>query len=275
MQYLVKIIPNDKKLLYAWFSAMYTRVDLVVSSNVPSDELIKIAEQIEIELKRVERFANRFDAESEISQLNSSAYEKSKVVSEELFQVIDECLKYHQKTLGYFDITVSSTSYLKDGIANILLNKENRTIKFLDPDVKIDLSGFIKGYALRAVRQFLQSKNITDALINVGNSSILAMGSHPNGSGWKISFPDLKTTGECVLHNECLTTSGNNGQTKWPIHQPKTGQAVGIAQPVSVITDDPGIGEVLSTALYVANENEKYLILNQLNGKIVDFAHIP
>jgi len=271
VHYSQKLFDDDKKLLYAWFSAMFTRVDIVISTDRSRDDLIYIAEQINTEIERVEAFANRFDENSEISLINNTAFLNTRTVSEELFNIIDECLLYNKKTLGYFDITINSTNGLKEGIENILLDKENQTIRFLHTDVRLDLSGFIKGYALRAVRDLLHKENINNALINVGNSSILALGNHPYGAGWKIGFPDIKTTNGCVLHDECLTTSGNKEQTKWPVLQPHTGQPIARNQHVSVITHDPAIGEVLSIALYVSDENKKELILKQLNGKSVNF----
>ncbi|MHC1705705.1 MAG: FAD:protein FMN transferase [Tenuifilaceae bacterium] len=271
MQYSQKLFGDNKKLLYAWFSAMNTRIDILILADSIRDDLVCIAEQIENEIKRVEVLANRFDGKSEISQVNSTAFENTIIVSNDLFQVIDECLLYNKKTQGYFDITVNSNNGLKGGISQIVLDKEKQTIKFLHPDVMLDLSGFIKGYALRAVRALLKKENIDHALINIGNSSILAMGNHPWGKGWKIGFLELNMTNECILHDECLTTSGNKEQTKWPILQPHTGHPIAKNQHVSVITHDPAIGEALSIALYAADENEKDLILRQLDGKCVSF----
>lgn len=270
MQYSQKLFGDNKKLLYAWFSAMFTRVDVLISADVTRDDLVFIAEQIKNEIERVEKVTNRFDENSEISQINNTAFVETRMVSAELFAIIDECLLYNQKTLGYFDITVNSVNG-KAGVGAILMNSDNQTIKFMHPDVKLDLSGYIKGYALRAVRNLLEKENIHNALINIGNSSILALGNHPCGNGWKISFPELNTASQCVLHDECLTTSGNKDQTKWAILQPHTGKKIVKNHPISIITDDPATGEVLSIALYIANKNEKELIFKQLKGRLVNF----
>ena len=271
MQYSQKLFNDNKKLLYAWFSAMFTRVDVLISAEDTRDDLVFIAEQIKNEIERVEIFANRFDENSEISQINSTAYLETRKVSAELVAIIDECLLYNKKTLGYFDITVNSVNGYKDGKDAIVIDSDKQTIRFQHPDVRLDLSGYIKGYALRAVRKLLEKENIHNALINVGNSSILALGNHPCGDGWKISFPDLNTTTECVLHDECLTTSGNKEQTQWPILLPNTGQKIVKKQPFSVITDDPATGEALSIALYIANKEEEKLILTQLKGRAIRF----
>lgn len=261
---------NNKTIFYAWFPAMFTRIDVLLLTDDLSEKLISIAESIEAEIERLELMANRFDENSEISRINSSAFEKKLQISAEMFHIIEECLMYNTKTLGYFDITINSTNSFNKGISNITLDKTDYSIRFLHPDVKLDVSGFIKGYVLRAVQRILSNENIQNALINIGNSSVLAKGNHPHGNGWKVSIANLNKPSECELYNQCLTSSGNTKDTKWPIQQPKTRTKITSNQMLSVITDDPAIGEVLSTALYIANEKEKQIILNQLNGKIIN-----
>lgn len=270
MQYSQKLF-GTKKLFYAWFPAMFTRIDLLLLTEDSVMDLVPIAENIKTEIERLEIMANRFDENSELSRINRTAYENYSKISTELFQIIEECMMYNLKTLGYFDITIHSTNGFKEGISNIALDKTNQSIRFLHPDVQLDLSGFIKGYALRAVQRILNNENIENALINIGNSSILAMGNHPLGKGWKITIPNFSSANECVLHNQCLTSSGNTKDTKWPIQQPKTGEKISSSQILSVITDDPAMGEALSTALYIANEQESPSILTQLKGTVVHF----
>jgi thiamine biosynthesis lipoprotein len=196
MQYREKLFDDSKKLLYAWFSAMFTRIDIMLLTDNSGHDLKKLAEKIQTEIERVEMITSRFDKNSEISWINNSAYGNSCKISPELFHIIDECLMYNSKTLGYFDITVNSINGFTKGITNIQLNQRDKTLRFLHPDLKLDLSGFIKGYVLRAIRNLIQADNINNALINIGNSSILALGNHPNGSGWKISLPEEQLSNE-------------------------------------------------------------------------------
>jgi thiamine biosynthesis lipoprotein ApbE len=69
------------------------------------------------------------------------------------------------------------------------------------------LNGFAKGYALRAVAHILQENSVHNALISMGNSSVLATGKHPNGTGWSVGmYPTLaKKDTAITLFNECLT----------------------------------------------------------------------
>lgn len=269
MHYSQKSI-NGNTLFYAWFQAMHTRIDVLLYAENSLEYLKSLVEKIKIEIERLEQMANRFDENSELSQLNSKAFENAFPISKELYQVIEECIKYSEKTLGFFDITVNSTNDFTDGISNINLNKENQTIRFLHPDVRLDLSGFIKGYALREIKRIIIDAGINNALINIGNSSVLAIGNHPHGKGWKINSNLQDISKECELLDQCLTTSGNTNKTKWPIQKPMTRKVVANYPMLSVITDDPATGEVLSKALYIANKEEKLEILDSLKGQIIN-----
>ncbi len=269
MHHSQKSIEN-KTLFYAWFPAMHTRIDLMFFVDEARNNMIAIAEKIETEIKKLESLANRFDQDSELSIINQTAYGNSIQVSDEMFQIVTECLMYNDKTLGHFDITINSKNGLTEAISKIKLDPNQQSITFIHPDLQLDLSGFIKGYALRAVKQILFEEKIENALINIGNSSILALGNHPFGIGWKIAIPTENNSLECELFNQCLTTSGNTKNTKWPIQQPSTRETITQSELLSVITNDPAAGEVLSIALYISNVEEQHKILNQLEGKIIN-----
>ncbi len=261
MQFREKTIENETQLIYAWFQAMFTRIDLIFYDKIDRTDLKDLAFEIESEILRIEKISNRFDENSELSNLNEYAFSNEIVVSDELFGIISECIKYNRQTLGYFDITVNSKNNLDSGIDFIELNLRNKSVRYLHPDLMIDLSGFIKGYALRKVVDLLASTKLENALINIGNSSIYAKGNHMNGKGWLLKIPNSDENYE--LNNESFTTSGNSLKTKWPIqnplikHKPKTGKSI------SIVTDDPAEGEVLSIAAYLASpEKMKVLEMN-------------
>jgi FAD:protein FMN transferase len=263
MQYSEKILPGGKQLFYAWFSAMFSRVDLVLFSEESRSDLKDIAQSISNQIEAIESLANRFNPGSELSNLNEKAFGNEVIVSSELYHIISECLEFNKQTSGYFDITVNSLNGFRAGAAAIQLHTERQSIRYMHPDLLIDLSGFIKGYALRSVREKIVKAGINHALVSLGNSSVMAIGNHPFGRGWKVSHPDAVSLEGCVLLNQCMTTSGNKAEAKWPVIHPVSGEAVEIKPAVSVITDDPAIGEVLSTALYVAESDEKIVLLER------------
>jgi FAD:protein FMN transferase len=270
MQSFQKSIKGNR-LHYTWFQAMHTRVDVLLYVENPDTDLLLVSEKIKFEIERLEKIANRFDSNSELSLINTKAFDSPILLSNELYQILEDCLCFHSLTKGYFDITIQSKNHFTQGISNIELNKEKQSLRFTHPDVQLDLSGYIKGYALRAVKSILINNQIQHALVNIGNSSILALGNHPYGNGWKIDFNQKGVSGVCVLDNQCLTTSGNTIHSRWPIQEPKTRKIIKNQSILSVITEDPAEGEVLSKALYLANEEEKSEILTHLKAQIIHF----
>jgi thiamine biosynthesis lipoprotein len=268
MQYSQQLFADNKKLFYAWFQAMFTRVDIIIWDETVNNNLIEIVEKIEAEISRIESFSNRFDTNSELSYVNANAFNRPIEISDELFKILTDCLIFNELTYGLFDITINSQNETKSGINNIELNTNSKSIKFLHTDVQLDLSGYIKGYALKSIMKIIENEHIENTLINIGNSSSFGKGNHPFGSGWKIGIPDIAT--DCVLHNECLTTSGNTVKTKWPIKNPKNDNGLLLSQPISVITSDPSIGEIVSTSAYIASENELASILKYFEAKIIN-----
>jgi len=263
-------IDDERKLVYAWFPAMFTRVDLALIIDKSSEESTELIRDIQKIIDKTERTGNRFDEESEIAFLNNAAFNQPVEVSEKLFKIIESCQDYHKLTFGLFDITINSVNGYKHGMSNIILDKVKQSVQFLHADILIDLSGFLKGFVLLEIRSYLLKKGIENALINLGNSSILAMGNHPYGNGWKVSIAESTDNQEIVLLNQCLTSSGNKRITDWPVIHPKTGTMHESSENISVITNDPALGEVLSTALFLANDEEKIQILSGQDAQIIN-----
>ena len=219
-------------------------------------------------IHQLEKIANYYDPASELASVNRTASVSPVVLSEELFGMIDLCLEYNTKTLGCFDVTIHSDNYDQNTIHSVCLSAESRSIFFQRKGVTINLSGFLKGYALERVKDILKAHGINNALINMGNSSVLALGNHPAGLGWKIDFgnqPGLEPKNKeqsILLINECLTTSGNNSAERKHIIFPQNGELIEGIKEVAVVTQSGAIGEILSTSLFVADaEQNKSLML--------------
>lgn len=259
-QYIYKQINAEKSLFYAWFEAMHTRVDIAICNLSEIDSKIR-TEKIRTEIFRIEKFSDRFNPETEISLINCSAGNNPIPISRELFAIIEDCISYNKKTQGAFDITIQSKNNYRNGIGNIILNSTEKTIFFKNENIRIDLCGYIKGYVLDKIKFILLESNCTDALISMGNSSVLALGNHPDGKGWKVNLPGKENKTQ-TLFDECLTTSGN---TKGHFHivNPDSGEEVKSTQIVSVVTKNGTEGEVLSIASCITNIIVKLSRTNQ------------
>lgn len=264
LQHLYKPSPTGEGMFYGWFSAMHTRVDVAMYGNRMEEEWIEIAEHIRQEILRLESIGNCFDEKSELAFVNRNASDHPVALSEDLFEMLAICKEYHARTIGCFDVTVHSQGYGPDTIMNVCLDKNMKTLFYERPHVFINLSGFIKGYALERIRKILKEYSVENALVNLGNSSILAIGNHPNGKGWKVMD-------DCILYNQCLTVSGNDSESRKHIVSPLTGQYVEGCAKVFVVTECGYIGEILSTALFAATDEQRTILLKNLDSLVIDY----
>jgi thiamine biosynthesis lipoprotein len=214
---------------------------------------------------------NRFDKGSPLALVNRTASEGPVAVDDELFMVLEMCRVFCNSTDGYFDITANRVSRTASkGVKNFELDGEFHTVSFSDPSVKLDLGGFAKGYALENACNILKRKNVKCALLNFGNSSTFALGTHPYGDHWPISVEHPYFKGRCAhtfeLKDCALSISGKNGRGVEHIIDPATGDHVVRDEMLAVTGPSPMVCEVLSTALYVAPREKRSDILARFKG---------
>lgn len=289
IQHVYRSSHEGDGLFYAWFLSMHTRVDIILCNRKSEEELLLTVNHIYDVLCQLEKTANYYDPTSELAYVNRTAATSPVVLSEELYAMIDLCLEYNIKTLGCFDITVLSNNYDRNTIHSVQLSAEERSVFFRQPGVTLNLSGFLKGYALEKIKSILKESMIENALINMGNSSVLALGNHPMGKGWKINFgwaanastntatdtaTDTAATDasantdnpqSILLYNECLTTSGNESSQRKHIISPRSGEFVEGARQIAVVTADGSIGEILSTGLFAADDEQREALLAEFS----------
>ncbi len=234
MPHISRTLPDGAVAVYVWFEAMHTRVDILLKSDCHTESgLLEIVEGIRRLIADLERVGNRFDPSAEISRLNSLPVGEEVEISEALYDMLSLCLDYNVRTKGLFDISVSSPGYEPGMLGNIHL-KEGRRFSRDREDVVLDLSGFIKGYALDCIRAYLEKQGVADALVNLGNSSIMAMGEVPG-----------------PVKDGCLTTSGNSDMSRRHIRNPLTGEYISGVRTAQVFTAGGAEGEVEATVKFI------------------------
>jgi thiamine biosynthesis lipoprotein len=222
-------------------------------------ELTSIAARIEEEWKRLEKTGSFYDTESELYRINQTAFHHPVNISHDLYDMIEMCLHHHPVTQECFDITIQSDGYNRNTIAGVVLSPKTCTLHYRQDGIRIDLSGFLKGYALEKARKILSANEVKNALLSLGNSSVMALGNHPHGEGWKVAF--ASGTHSLQLQNQCLTTSGNDTTERKHIIAPQTGKWVTKTGSIAVVTENAAEGEILSTALFAATPEQRKEIL--------------
>lgn len=249
MDFICRELPGCRKLVYAWFEAMHTRIDLLVWDDLASVEAImQLCHAAERETARLEQMGSCFIPESEVSMINMTPVgEEATGISEEMSDIFSRCVAYNKSSAGYFDVTAISG---RPTCTSDNLELKNGTVIRRQDDVRVNLSGFLKGYALDRVAGIFSEADIHNALISFGTSSVYALGNHPSGEGWIVETVSGETY---CLKDSCLTTSGNADEHRKHIINPLTGIVIEGKGMVSVVTPNAEEGEVQSTVQFIRN----------------------
>jgi len=187
------------------------------------------------EARRLDRLLSNYRPESEWSAVNRSAASRGVAVSQELFDLLAECLRYSEASEGTFDITVGPlmrvwgfykgsgrmphrsevrTALARTGYKNLTLEPTTRTVRFTRDGLDIDPGGIGKGYAVDRMAEILRAAGVSGALINAGGSSMYGLNTPADDSrGWKVVIRDPRhaerSVAELYLKNQSMSTSGN------------------------------------------------------------------
>ena len=148
-------------------------------------------------------------------------------------------------------------------IDDLIIDRENSTVFFADPQLKLDVGAIAKGYAVREVSEWARENLWSSALINIGGN-ISAFG-YKNGDGeslWNIGIENPNQEAESYLETVKLTdlsvvTSGDyqryytvDGKRYCHIIDPDTLMPAEYISTVTVICEDSALGDALSTTLF-------------------------
>ncbi|MDM7862249.1 FAD:protein FMN transferase [Alteromonas sp. ASW11-36] len=243
------------------------------------------------EMHRINELMSPYIESSELSLINRQAGSEAVVISAEMFDLLRRAQWFSENTAGAFDITFASVGYLYDyrqkqrpndrQIAQlrkaidyrlIALDEEASSIRFLHPDVKIDLGGIAKGYAVDNAVSQLYALGFRHALVTAGGDTKL-LGDR-RGRDWIVGIRDPRNPDRQAvvlpLSHTAMSTSGDyeryfeeDGQRYHHILSPKTGESAKGVQSVSIISNSATNNDALSTAVFVLGVEHGLTLINQ------------
>ena len=162
-------------------------------------------------------------------------------------------------------------------IDNIIIDEKNCTVFLADPEMSLDVGAIAKGYAVEMIARDLESKGISGYVLNVGGN-IRSLGGKADGSPWTVGIENPKDAqnGDYIayLHvdGQVVVTSGSyqryylvNGKPYHHIIDPETLMPGINYLSVSVICKDSGLGDALSTALFIMDYEEGLALIETLS----------
>ncbi|WP_440961622.1 FAD:protein FMN transferase [Paenibacillus nitricinens] len=191
------------------------------------DDIQHMLERMDMELSRTKEGGETY-------AINQAAGKEAVVVSDETMDVIKQSIQYAKEMDGLFDPTIgplidlwnigsggdkvppqadidkakSLTNY-KD----VEIDEAAKTVKLMKENMVLDLGGIGKGYAADRIADYLKEQGLNSAMINLGGSSIIALGKKPNGTEWNIGLQDPDQSrgtqlGTIKISDEVIDASG-------------------------------------------------------------------
>ena len=163
-------------------------------------------------------------------------------------------------------------------INNIIINEETSTISFADSEMSLDVGSIGKGYAVQKVAEYARELGYTNIAISVGGN-IAAIDSASDDEAWRfgIQNPFLDEENPLIakvdISNLCLVTSGDyqryyvvDGKEYNHIIDPDTLMPADFFKSVTIIINDSGKADALSTALFTMPFEEGLALIDSIEG---------
>lgn len=258
--------------------------------------LPRIVEDAFDEVDRIDRLMSHYKADSPLSRLNREAARQAVRVEPELFDFIAEAMRYNRESNGAFDITVGplmkvwrffggegrmpsgdelAAARRHVGAGHVVLNPAEKTIRFDEAGVEVDLGGIAKGYAVDRAVRLLNERHVAAALVSAGGSTVYGLGAPPGRQGWDVTIQDpldpRKTALTVTLKNRALSVSGSSekffeaGGVRYShVMDPRSGGPVQGVLSVAVLTATGTAGDALDNAFFVLGQEPSRVYLERL-----------
>lgn len=147
-------------------------------------------------------------------------------------------------------------------INKMIIDEENSTVYLEDPEMRLDVGAIAKGYATEQVARITIENGYTDGLLSVGGN-VRAIGSRGEKDPWNVGIqnPDKESEENYLyvmnLEDLSLVSSGDyeryytvDGKRYHHIIDPKTLMPADYFRAISIITEDSGLADALSTTIF-------------------------
>ncbi|MFI4855846.1 MAG: FAD:protein FMN transferase [Phycisphaerales bacterium JB065] len=252
------------------FEAMGTRFECVLAGfgrgMTSATHATAAAEEVERIVREWHDLLSAFSPNSAISRINTAETGGPVRVPRDLLDLLARAKSYTSDTLGAFDITLGalmaqhgfrgeetgSDSYGADAL---LIDERASTIRLARPGVRLDLGAIAKGFALDRCAEELRDLGVTSALLHGGTSSVIAIGTRPDGHPWQIQisadYPDAPVV---ELTDSAMSVSEPRGRIidgRGHILDPRRGESADRVELACVRGPSAEVCEIWSTALVV------------------------
>ena len=298
----------SKKRYQASFLTLFDTVTSIVGYAESEEEFKKIIDEIHDQLEAYHQLFdiyNDYEGVNNIKTINDQAGVAPVKVDPVLIGFLQECKEYYEATGGMVNVAMGSVLSLwhetrNDGIDDpenaklpegealkeaakhcsfdtVMIDEDHSTVYLEDPQQRLDVGAIAKGWSTQRVCENLPA----GFLVSVGGN-VCASGPKPeNGGFWVVGIQDPEGGADDYLHTvyvnqESVVTSGDyqryytvDGKEYHHIIDPETLYPGIKWKAVSIICTDSGLGDALSTALFLLDLEEGQKLLDKYEAQAV------
>jgi len=255
------------------------------------------------QLERIEALMSVYKEDSELSEVNRLAYKRSVKVSKQVFEVLQKSVEYSRLSKGAFDVTVGPLVELwkqaeksgkaannkliaktksKVGYDKLLLDAQEKSVRFGVKGMKLDLGGIAKGYAIDKAIEQLKRAGARGGMVDIGGDICCFGKASGKKEHWLIGMQDPGKAGEGAggevllvlkLGDTSVATSGDYrrfaviaGEKYGHIIDSQTGSSAKGLSSVTIIADDATKADALATAVSAMGAQAGLELIESLDG---------
>lgn len=286
---------TNKKIFKDSFIFMDTYIEIKVYdvNKNKGEELLNYAKNMYESYHKLTDRYNSYEGITNLYYLNNELKVNEKMeIDSRLAELIDYGISMYDKTDGYINIAMGNVidvwkGYREEG------KKVPKTYELMDKkisikdiyldgntymkksNIKLDLGAFAKGYVTEKVSEYFEENGCTKYLINAGGN--VKVGESYKIGKYKVGLEEPFNTSNVYktlsVENTSIVTSGSyqryyevDGKNYNHIINPKTLFPDNYTKSVTVITEDSGYADVLSTYLFLLPIDDGIELVNSLDG---------
>ncbi len=296
---------TERKQYSATFLTVFDTVTTITGLAESQEAFSETAQKIHDELKIYHELFDiykEYEGLNNLKTVNDHAGIGPVTVDSRIIELLLECKRYHALSGGVVNPAMGSVLVLwhearNDGIhdpANAYLPDEGKlkaaaehismdavvideaasTVRITDPQVRLDVGAIAKGWAVQRVADQAPG----GLLISVGGNVCATGPKEETGTPWTVAIQDPNGADRYLhtlnIRQESVVTSGDyqrayvvDGELYHHIIDPNTLYPSTLWRSVTIVCEDSGLGDALSTALFVLPRQEGQLLLDSLGAE--------
>lgn len=295
---------TEVKFYEASFLDLFDTITVIKGSADRKETFQSISQSIHDELffyHQLFDIYHEYDGLNNLKTVNDQAGIAPVQVDRKIIDLLLDCKDYYALTGGKVNVALGSVLYLwhearNEGINDpvnarlpdkdelreaslhtdlnvVVIDEENSTVFISDPNVRLDVGAVAKGWAAQRVAENAPS----GLLISVGGNVCATGAKDQNGTPWVVGIQN--PAGDDYLHTvyvskTSVVTSGDyqrcyavDGKLYHHIIDPETLYPSTYWRSVTIICDDSGLADALSTALFLLPLEDGQKLLDQCGAE--------